>query len=843
MICFTGYLLVLLRESVNLVFQTERMRVFLVIMMLAGMGLQAQVGRFSEYPVDPAHRMKTAEELPPRLNNAELKYFPEMISQHGWSCNQASSIGYVLTYELNALRDLDSRVWANHYAPLFPWNFLNRCSPGIGVSYFDTWEVVKAAGCPTYKEFPVYNDTRIWMSGYDRYLTSMKNRIAHNYSIYVGSEQGLLKLKNFLYDHANGSAVGGIANIQIASDAMTFRQAAEDSPDPGAPVIISFGQVVGHALTIVGYDDAIGYDVNGDGQITNDVDINGDGAVDLEDWEMGAVLIANTWGKGWGREGFSYVLYRVLAHDGHQGGVWNESVHVVEAVKDYDPLLTMKVVMDHTARNRFSLLAGYSTDPQASEPEQVMAFPHFNYQGDETPLFSDDPDDTTRFELGLDISPLLSGVHPGEPLTFFLLVDEKDPTDAGQGNIRHVSVINYVGDTLVYAADSLPVAITNDAVTTIPIRVEQVQFDPVSMLPEAARSLAVGETLSMQLQATGGTGPYHWELVRNFDEAHFERSFPDTKGMDTLMSRRSEEQFFWVDLPFAFPFYDDAYLAVIVDRHGALHFNAESLDYPYAIDTDLRFLVRKSVIPFGRELHYAAPDDQIVYELTDSVATFVFNATVNVLSQHYDIRFACHLYADGRIEFHYGDFDQPAGSMYRWITGISNGDGENYAHAAIQELGVLFPNYGVRFSPSAYPGDVELSADGLLTCTPDAPDRIWNIYVQVRDRNNQKKTGAVPISTVSWENTRLLEAAYPNPFSGVTTIAFKNPAEQRVRLAVYDIRGSLVKLLVDDVLLAGEYQYYWNGTNYLNRDVVQGLYFCRLETSQIHESQKIVKTE
>ena len=50
--------------------------------------------------------------------------------------------------------------------------------------------------------------------------------------------------------------------------------------------------MVGHALTVIGYDDEIGVDLNNDGEITNDIDINGDDVVDMGDWEMGALILA-----------------------------------------------------------------------------------------------------------------------------------------------------------------------------------------------------------------------------------------------------------------------------------------------------------------------------------------------------------------------------------------------------------------------------------------------------------------------------------------------------------------------------------------------------------------------
>ena len=54
----------------------------------------------------------------------------------------------------------------------------------------------------------------------------------------------------------------------------------------------------GHALTVVGYNDNICCDVNGNGKI--------------EASEKGAFKIANSWGTGWGNSGYIWVLYDAL---------------------------------------------------------------------------------------------------------------------------------------------------------------------------------------------------------------------------------------------------------------------------------------------------------------------------------------------------------------------------------------------------------------------------------------------------------------------------------------------------------------------------------------------------
>lgn len=51
----------------------------------------------------------------------------------------------------------------------------------------------------------------------------------------------------------------------------------------------------------------------------------------------------------------------------------------------------------------------------------------------------------------------------------------------------------------------------------------------------------------------------------------------------------------------------------------------------------------------------------------------------------------------------------------------------------------------------------------------------------------------------------------------------------------------MVKDLLSEVLLTGEYTIHWNGRNYMNRDVDPGLYFYRLEIGEGAVSQKIVK--
>jgi hypothetical protein len=68
----------------------------------------------------------------------------------------------------------------------------------------------------------------------------------------------------------------------------------------------------------------------------------------------------------------------------------------------------------------------------------------------------------------------------------------------------------------------------------------------------------------------------------------------------------------------------------------------------------------------------------------------------------------------------------------------------------------------------------------------------------------------------------------PNPFNPATEIRFTLPADQAVRLVVYDVSGRLVKTLVDEARPAGDHAARWDGTDRSGRAVASGTYFARL---------------
>jgi hypothetical protein len=79
--------------------------------------------------------------------------------------------------------------------------------------------------------------------------------------------------------------------------------------------------------------------------------------------------------------------------------------------------------------------------------------------------------------------------------------------------------------------------------------------------------------------------------------------------------------------------------------------------------------------------------------------------------------------------------------------------------------------------------------------------------------------------------TRLV-GAYPNPFNPQTTIVFELADPEPVRLQVFDLRGQLVRTLVDQVLTNGCHEVPWLGRDDTGQRVASGNYLLRMQTGR-----------
>ena len=89
--------------------------------------------------------------------------------------------------------------------------------------------------------------------------------------------------------------------------------------------------------------------------------------------------------------------------------------------------------------------------------------------------------------------------------------------------------------------------------------------------------------------------------------------------------------------------------------------------------------------------------------------------------------------------------------------------------------------------------------------------------------------GLVNTDELKIENVKCKINAYPNPFNPETTIGFYIAQESFVELAVYNVKGQKVAMLMNGICEQGKQQIVWQGRDDNGRLAGSGMYFIRLD--------------
>ena len=708
--------------------------------------------------------------LPVRVNNAERPWMPPIFYQAALECGQASSICYTLSYELARRRNQTS-VWSlsYQYPSHFAWNFCNE-GHSRGVAFMESWNVIRTAGTPNVTEWGgwySYGGASRWISGYETYHSAMKNRISEMYAIPIDDEDGLLTLKHWLNDHLAGEASGGLANFYctyLGNDHLVV--IPPGNPSAGKHLLPQFTSNVNHAKTIVGYDDEVRWDYNGDGQYTNNIDINNDGVVNMQDWEIGAVIFCNTFGTQFGDNGYCYLPYCKLATLPANGGIWNKCVYVVQVRDEVFPQVTYKATIRHNSRDKIKLTAGIANNTNASQPEHILDFFVFNYQGGDLFMQGDNEvEEGKTLELGLDISPLLNYAIPNTPCKFFLMVTENDPDHVGEGAVVNFSVMDYTsGSEVEQACSSTNVAIADNSTTTLSV-VRAINFSKPEIQDTVLPSMEAFVPYTHALTATNGKPPYRWEVSRQFEIDETGTPYPTESGQTVTLSNASSG-YAIVNLPFDFPYYGDNYNQIVVYADGYIAFHHQPANWPFLQYSDLQTMAIRSICPFKADL-----TNSTVRKIVDGNSlTLVFNAKLSGQTSS-SLNFAVTLHATGEIEFLYGDMSFTGNSFW---SALVRGDQKLIQHTpASGQVAANIAHRSFSMTPSILPDCLTLSTSGILTGKSERAFDDVSFSVTCYDNNDVATTQKVHISSLY--TSRLLMSSLkingsetPNLFVGDT---------------------------------------------------------------------------
>lgn len=140
--------------------------------------------------------------------------------------------------------------------------------------------------------------------------------------------------------------------------------------------------------------------------------------------------------------------------------------------------------------------------------------------------------------------------------------------------------------------------------------------------------------------------------------------------------------------------------------------------------------------------------------------------------------------------------------------------------------GNVLYSHSLEFSVYVKLKKIQLVGNGDIVFAGDAAryDTSKSDFYAIRTNANlnfppikvQNITNSVPDEFRLYQN-------YPNPFNSCTEITYELPATVYIKLAVYDILGREIRVLVNKNQLAGKYEVNWNTFNYPS-----GIYFYKI---------------
>lgn len=112
--------------------------------------------------------------------------------------------------------------------------------------------------------------------------------------------------------------------------------------------------------------------------------------------------------------------------------------------------------------------------------------------------------------------------------------------------------------------------------------------------------------------------------------------------------------------------------------------------------------------------------------------------------------------------------------------------------------------------------------------------RIYRLHVGPPVANNDALESVVPVEV----------SCYPNPFRDNTTLTLKQGADHSLTtVAVYNLKGQLVRRLLDPQPILGEYSITWDGKNDQGEKLGAGVYFFKIKSGSYSVTRKTILME
>jgi hypothetical protein len=300
---------------------------------------------------------------------SETKHFPPIFDQGSiGSCDWFAVVYYQMTFMQNRAHDRAAAP-SNTFSPQFGYNMLNNGgSFPYKIRVDDVYKFSRAHGSATLAEFPYDQKYEPWCTDGSIWEAALQRRIA-DYHYFTLRDEAPGAAYSFQTDAdfvaeirrliGEGEVLvvqfmtwAGITPATIADDPST----SADDAHVGEAIVTQGNKLADHTLAVVGYDDDVWVDVNGDGTVQAD--------------EKGALKIADSYdlGSTLHNNGFLWMAYRAVP-----SSFWLSRVNrMTLRPPDYAPKVIARVTLNAWERDKIQLQLGRST---GNTPQDVLSGP------------------------------------------------------------------------------------------------------------------------------------------------------------------------------------------------------------------------------------------------------------------------------------------------------------------------------------------------------------------------------------------------------------------------------------------------------------------------------------
>jgi len=178
------------------------------------------------------------------------------------------------------------------------------------------------------------------------------------------------------------------------------------------------------------------------------------------------------------------------------------------------------------------------------------------------------------------------------------------------------------------------------------------------------------------------------------------------------------------------------------------------------------------------------------------------------------------------------------GILLQWVTASETGNAGFHVWRSLEEEGryermtaLIIPGAGNSSEEHSYSYlDTRVESQGIY----------WYKVEQLDVSGCSKFFGPLRVERVyHLPEEFFLSRNYPNPFNPSTTLDYQLPVDTYVTIAVYDLLGRQIRVLVDSRVDAGYHKVSWDGTDASGRMVANGIYLIQMQTEDFRWVQKL----